>query len=339
MAFKYKPSYGAKEVNDMANRRGGAFAALTKDGVQLFRPKEGDHSVRFLPPTWPKANHYTMDIFIHRNVGPDNEVFLCLDKMLKQPCPICEARRSGNDEEAAALKIGVQVAAYVIDRQNEKEGPMIWTMPPDKVAKAIAAISINKRRGEIYYIDDPNDGFDVDFKRIGTKMENTQYLAFALAREATPLADDPKVQDKWLEFVQDHPLPDVLNYFEADYLDKLINGKATGDEQEERDPPPRSSRGAARADEEEDPPPRQRTSRDRDDPKPEDEDPPFDHETGEVERPVRARSRPAQREEPEEEDQPAPRPRPRPQAAKPAEEEEETPARERLRRLSERGKK
>ena len=69
--FEYRER-DPKEATARANRSGGGFDTVIKDRFEQFKAKEGDHLIRFLPPTWENAEHYGLDIHVHNNVGPDN---------------------------------------------------------------------------------------------------------------------------------------------------------------------------------------------------------------------------------------------------------------------------
>src|SRR5581483_2692708 len=115
---------------------------------------------------------------IHRNVGADNGTYLCLDKTLGEPCPICEAWR---DDDEESLKPSDRILCWVIDRKEEKAGPKLWNMPLGN-SKDIQACSQDRQSGEWFNIEHPDEGYDIYFDREGEKTR-TRYKQFELAKK------------------------------------------------------------------------------------------------------------------------------------------------------------
>jgi hypothetical protein len=192
--------------------------------------------------------------------------------MSGEPCPVCEARRQTTDEdESDQLKPSYRCLCWVIDRDNEKAGPMVWSMPIS-LFRDINARSVDKKSNAPILIDDPEEGYDIVFNRAGTD-KRTKYTAVEVMREASPLHDDEKLQKRWLDYVQEHPLPSILNFFDAAQIEKVLFGKARKEEESEEvesetrpsrrgrsereeevagEPAPRSSRRQAAAEETDD---------------------------------------------------------------------------------------
>jgi hypothetical protein len=273
--FKYVPRDTAS-VQKRATQSGGMYDTFFDSRFMKFVPDAGFNCIRVLPPGWESPEHFGYDYYLHSQIGPDNSQYLCLEKMADLAkekgleggrCPICEERRKlereGETEEANQLKAAHRVGVWIIDRNNERDGPkfydMSWSFDKD-----IAALQINKRTGEAIMIDDPDDGFDFEFQREGKGL-NTRYIGKQIARQSSPISDDQKQQDAWLEFIGDHPIPEVLNFYSYDYLVKVFMGGIA--KKEEDDPPPRRAR-----DEETRPAPRSRASQRVE----EEEEPPFE---------------------------------------------------------------
>lgn len=277
--FSYKPR-SEKAVKERAEQTGGKFDSPFKSGFDTYRPKVGDNLIRILPPTWEGDHeHYGLDIWVHGYVGPDNGTYLCLQKMKQKPCPICEAAKeckdAGENDEAKKLEPRRRVLVWILDRDGENPNDpvlysMSWTTDRD-----IAALCHNKRTGKILLIDHPDDGYDIQFKRKGTTATNTEYYAWQVDRDSSPICDASKDQEKIIEFIQDNPLTDILKYYPADYLEKVMNGAneqkdPDADESEDDDDKPRSRKDDDSDDEEEDKPRRRRD----DDDESEDDDKP-----------------------------------------------------------------
>ncbi len=232
--FKYKKR-DKKAVEKRAHQSGGLFDSILKSDFTSFNPKEGNYCLRILPPTWPDAEHYGLDVFVHYGVGSDNQSYVCLDKMLGETCPVCEERRKaeaeGDVDYAKMLTATKRVLVWVIDRANEDSGPLLWSMPWT-VDRDFSNLSIDKKTGEVFAIDDPEEGFDVDFTRQGKGLK-TKYIGSQIARRESPLNDDPEIMDEWLAFIQDNPLTDTIQYFDYDHIAAVAKGRPKEDEDDD----------------------------------------------------------------------------------------------------------
>jgi hypothetical protein len=153
-AFDYQPPT-FEEASKLTERRGSRFDNIIKqDGPRFFKAKGGDNFIRILPPTWEKARHYAYTISVHRNIGPDRTTYLCLKENETAPekdCPICQERydlgRRGNvgQKDVDLLRATTSQLIYLIDRSNEDQGPVIWTIS-NKSDLEILAQSLEKRQ-------------------------------------------------------------------------------------------------------------------------------------------------------------------------------------------------
>ena len=197
--------------------------SMFADSVNVFRPKEDDNLIRILPPTFEDADHYGFEIFVHYSIGPDKDSILCRNKMLGEACPVCEERSralSDNDKEYAdKLSPKKRVCVYLLDRDDEDTGLQLWSMPWTLDAD-VTTLAIDKRSGEVLDIDDPEDGYDIEFTKTGKGM-NTKYVGVAIARKSTELDNDQVLED-----AVETPLTETLIYLEYDEIDKLFNGGA-----------------------------------------------------------------------------------------------------------------
>jgi hypothetical protein len=245
MAFKYQRR-DAGAWDKRANQRGGDFVGIVKDDYQMYQVEKGDNFIRILPPTWENPEHYGIDVYIHYGVGPDNGSVLCLAKGMKQEkCPICEARaraeRAGDTELKDELTSRKSVLVWMINRKDEKKGPMVWRMPWT-LDRDITKICKDPRTGELYMIDDPENGYDVSFEKQGDQL-TTKYVGIQIARRPSSVDQD------FLDYVVECPLPETLMWLEYDDIQKLFEGGGTGEEKpkekepERREEPQRASNG------------------------------------------------------------------------------------------------
>lgn len=245
--YEYK-ARTADQTKARATQTGGAFDSFIKQDYKTYTPPTGDNLVRTLPPTWENPEHFGLDAHVHYGIGPDNSSYLCLEKMKGEPCPICEERaraeKSGDTEYAAKLKVSKRVLVWVIDRNQVKEGPMIWSMAWT-MDRDICKIAVDKSTGEVLQIDNPQEGYDLEFERKGTGLK-TEYIGIAIARRSTELGDD-----RWLDYVVAHPLPDALQYYDYAHLLRVFQGGSRESPKEGSDRGGRESSGRGRTEDRE----------------------------------------------------------------------------------------
>ena len=293
-----------EEVKARANMRGGGFDSFIKSEYKRYKVKDGKNMIRILPATWEKPKHYGYDIWLNYGIGADNQTYLSLSKMDHEDAdkdPLVEARREAqreNDEKTAkALQPRQRVLVWVIDRNEEDEGPMLWDIP-FSVDKDFINLCLDEDTKEVSYPDDPKDGHDIRFYKEGTGV-GTKYPASRMKlMETAPLHEDADVEGEWLDYVQENPIPDCLQYYTAEQISAAFDGSVRTADDDEDKPKKRS-----RDDDDEDEKPAKRKSRADDD---EDEKPkrrareePEDEDEAEEEKPKRSAR---VREEPEDED-------------------------------------
>lgn len=236
------------EMKKRSTQGANEYDKFLSDKIKMFKPNDGDNTIRILPPTWPKPKHYGLDIYVHYGVGPDRQAYLCLHKMKGEACPICEERQQalndGDEKYAKEIEAKRRVLVYLVDRDHEKEGLQAWAMPWT-VDRDLCTVSVDKKSGEVLPIDHPEEGYDVMFEKKGQK-DRTEYIGMQIARRDSDLGNGA-----WLDAAMDLPLPDALIYYEYDHIAKVFGGGGAHKERrDERD----DDRGG-----------RDRSGRDRDD--------------------------------------------------------------------------
>ncbi len=231
MAFKYVPPT-VEQITKRINSGGATgYDNFLKADFETFTPAKGDNWIRILPPTWENPEHWAIFIFAHYGLGPDRGSALCLEKMGKGPCPVCEYRKKMvgkiDDDELKELKWRAQSLAWILDRDNENEGPKLWAMSVGKCDEPITKLAIDRESGELVDFRHPYDGYDVYFTRTGEGLK-TQYSGFTLARRMS------SVKDKWLDFIADHPLPDTLLWRSYEEVQALFEGTTSRKNEDER---------------------------------------------------------------------------------------------------------
>ncbi len=224
-SFKYIPRT-KEQIDKRARQSGGLKDWFVPEEIKMFVPKEGGKGniIRILPPTWENAEHYGYDVYIHFGIGAENSAFLCPKKMKNKPCPICEELNRAQKEKMpeeyiASLEVTKRVLMYVIDRKNEEDGPLLWSAAWT-IDKDIAKRSRDKRTGEYRELDRVDSGHDVIIDREGTGLK-TKY-SIEIDREPTPLSDDDRLVEEWLDYITENPIPDILVYRDYDYIKEVF---------------------------------------------------------------------------------------------------------------------
>jgi hypothetical protein len=229
VAFKYA-ARKAESWEKRANQQGGDFIGFINPDYKTFTPVKGDNFIRILPPTWDDPEHYGFDIYAHYGVGPDRGSVLCLHKMKNLKCPLCEAairaQRSGDEELFKELSARKRVLVWMLDRKDEKKGPMIWSMPWS-LDRDFCKLSRDPKTGEIYPIDHPEEGYDISFDRQGDAL-TTKYVGVQIARRSSSVDQD------YLDFIQEEPLDKALTWMTYDEIRDLYEGGGDGGPREER---------------------------------------------------------------------------------------------------------
>lgn len=201
--------YRPRTAEDVARRKqetNSETPNVFMDQFKVYQSRKGENWIRILPATWEDAHHYGLDLWLHYNIGPDRNAVLCLNRMLKQPCPPCEQRllaeRAGDEDEAKDLRPRRRCCVWIVDRQAEQEGPQLYSMPAT-LDEEIQTISTDKTDGTYYLVDDPFEGYDVMFEKVGTGI-NTKYNGVQIARRASGV--DPA----YIEYIAEYPIPQCL---------------------------------------------------------------------------------------------------------------------------------
>ncbi len=230
--FKYKArSYD--EIKRRANETGANYDKYIVDGLPEFKPKEGANHIRILPSTWGDAEHYGFNIFLHYNIGPDKQAYLSLDKMHGEPDPIEEERRlaaaKGQNEYAKEIAPRKRVLMWIIDRNNQSDGPKIWSCPWT-LDRDITLLSFDEMNKTALLVDDPVEGRDINVKRIGTGI-STEYVPL-ISHSDSELHANPKVVKEWLQMITNNPLPECLKYYDYSYIEKIFHGVKVSDRED-----------------------------------------------------------------------------------------------------------
>ena len=279
MAKKKKTSkFKGKVTADITKQKNQAstygYLNLPK-GVNIFKEEPGRTKLDILPYKVSDENHpdrdekngiavpgelwYKRPFKVHRNIGVNNEMLICLTSIGK-PCPICKYRaervKAGADkEETNALKASHRnlYAVVPIGHKKLEEKPHIWD-----ISQFLFQETLNEEIGEnedYETFPDPEEGWTLKIRftenQIGTnKFSETSRIDFLEREEG--------YDEKTLKQVPD--LDELLNipsteemekkFFEleedeADEADEVEDADSE-EEEEEESPKPRKKKSVTK---------------------------------------------------------------------------------------------
>jgi len=224
--FQYR-ARTAEEMNKRAHQGAGNREGFILPSINTWSPKDGENKVRILPPTWDDAEHYGAEVYVHYSVGSDKGTYICLNKQAGESCPVCEVRQeldnAGDDEAARELLPRKRVAMYVIDRNEESKGPMIWASPWT-LDQEIAKQSIDDDGGALA-LDSPTEGYDVTFSREQQgKNVPPKYVGVKISRKPSPIFDSEEEIETVLDYVSENPIPKCFVLHDYEAVKKVFEG-------------------------------------------------------------------------------------------------------------------
>jgi len=221
-----------KEVYDKGS--GSDFKTIFKpnlgEAVKFFKPKAGAHSLDIIPyeagPFDPDVDvkegdlTYVETLWVHFNVGPQKDSYVCTAKSFNMPCAVCdyikEKQRSEADAETVkllkAIKAKQRALYYVVvydSPEEEKKGLQIWNAPHWKMQRILNELSKMPERqgvkvgGHISFTD-PDVGKTVCFKIVG-EQESTDYIGHRL------LDREYIIDDKFLIAANERPIDTLIH--------------------------------------------------------------------------------------------------------------------------------
>jgi hypothetical protein len=258
--FRYQKR-SREDLKERANMKGGNYDSYIKPRFKQWKPKDGKNIIRILPPTWKDARHYGMDIFVNFNVGPDNQSYLSLSKHGKGADPLEEARREaqreGDKDFAKKLNPSQRILYWIIDRNDEDEGPLLWAAP-FTFDKSLSNLCIDEETKDVMFIDDPQEGCDVRFYKEGQGLLTKYDPSKMKLLKSSTIHEDEGQENDWLDFIHENPLPDVLNFYDYDHIKMTFDGQIGSRDDDDDEKPAARKRPSNRDD---DAAPQRRTQR------------------------------------------------------------------------------
>jgi hypothetical protein len=183
-----------KRVKLGQERSQGKRNSILKSDIDInsWYPKDGSHIIDVIPyiagkhdPLVEKGDPtYTFECWVHTRIGPNSDkVFLCMQEMYGEPCPICKHRqqlRKEGAEEASWKKLFPKrrnlynIICY--DKDEEKKGVQVWDISYHYFEKQVLAIAKKPSRSggkeKLINFANPANGKSVSFTIEPAKSKN-----------------------------------------------------------------------------------------------------------------------------------------------------------------------
>jgi hypothetical protein len=242
-----KRSQESYDKKDETGRFGTYFKAKSElNDMEFWKCSEAEHQIDIIP--WLAGNNYpsksydikegdiaiVLDLWIHYNVGPNEDSVVCPARNYSNPCPICEhvnelRKEEDSDDDVIKEKLPKRRSVYQIvcydSNEEESKGVQIWEVSHYFMERHLTELSQKPKRGGFIPYADPDEGKQIYFKRKGQGQFNTEYMAHQF------LDRDYVIDDDILDMAI--PLDEaiiVLNY------EELKNKYWGGSEEEATDP-------------------------------------------------------------------------------------------------------
>jgi len=256
---KTEQSYKTKDENASTFRD--FFDKDKLEGVKLYRVPKGDVTVvldiipYFAGPRDPRNKEgdpvYTLDVQVHKNIGPMNDQIVCLAQYGK-PCPVCEevSKRNAASEDynlrIKPLKPSRRCLYNVIIRDNggeqEKKGMQVWEIAHFFMEKKLAGITKNPRTGGIIVFSDPDEGKSVSFSKRNPSKETVEYSSHQFLDRPGVITDDElngaHVLDNLIKILDYQTIHEMLYAVPAEEASEEETTQETQVAQTQQEPPP-----------------------------------------------------------------------------------------------------
>lgn len=320
----------------MEKESSGFTASFLKipQGASIYQLKVGKASLDIIPYTVGKGNpnadedmlYWERLFWVHRNVGPNQNTYICPAKTANKPCPICDDRarilRSDPDEQDMETMKNLAPKEWLItqfiDRNNEDKGIQLLPLSYHRFANTVQ---------EGAAAGDEDDHWENFWHPVGGKTLRVQWGEDSIGRQKFIRAltvlfkDREDLEDDVMD--QAFCLDDLLIIPDYKKLKAVYTAAAPAEEEEdEEDPKLKKKSSRPRTDVEEDEEPdedkpdegdeepeedepkvgkksyhKARTDTDEEDEEPEEDDEP-------PKKKKKSRPEPEDEEEPEEDDEP-----------------------------------
>ncbi len=137
---------------------------------------------------------YKLEVPVHKNIGPENKMILCLRLAFGKQCYCCERRDESEDEkEKEALKISWRSIYNVIDLDEEDKGVQIFEASQYLFEKELLEQAEVSNEEGIIIFSDLEEGMTVIFRaaeKVFKKSKYPEYKNFGFEERDEPYNED-----------------------------------------------------------------------------------------------------------------------------------------------------
>ncbi len=179
---KNKNSGGGKGIID-----------TSKHDAQWFKPKDKTRYAidivpylvtdEQLPITLENGyEDYLLDVWVHYNIGPNEDKVICLAKSFSKPCPICDERKQieqdgGSDKEIKELTPSRRVIYNIIDLDDEDKGVQLFDVSHFLFEKEVLE-EAETAEEEVIIFSDREEGRTIKFRAKQEKKGGFDFITF-----------------------------------------------------------------------------------------------------------------------------------------------------------------
>lgn len=273
---------------------GGRTSLKIPDGVKMLSIKKpGTYRLDIIPYVVgdrnPKAakgkKYWHRTYWVHRNIGPHNDSYVCPVKEANERCPICEYVAAklrdpdvseSEEKQLYAMRPKERQLFNVIDRDREDELVMVWDQSYHTFGKYVKGkLDRMDPDEDFHFFAHPERGYTL---KIGASEESAGKMKYI---DCADIEFKKRKPYDWSIVDQAHCLDDMVKLLDYDELKRIFlqapkdddddkpaakSGKSKPrDDDDNDDKPAAKSRKSSRDDDDDDLPPRRRTPRDDDD--------------------------------------------------------------------------
>jgi len=256
----------SEKTRESSGRFGSFFKSNLPEGAQFWTAGKGNHIIDIIPYVAgpndpdPATNEgdptYVLDLFVHGNVGVNDDAVVCPARTYKKPCPICEhqkqLRQEDDFDEDLVKSLNPKrrciynIVCYDTDKEEDK-GIQIWPVAHWFFERHLTSLARNSRTGELETFADPDDGKSIEFERQGTGMTNTQYIGHKFSDRPDPIPDEYLDQAFCLdELIELKSYDEIYKLYWQEDAPEADDHEEEEQEKEEEEKPKRSARRSSK---------------------------------------------------------------------------------------------
>lgn len=206
--------------------------------TKYFSPKDGPNTIRIIPPFGSREDFW-VDRKVCYKCGPKGWK-LVPKFQFDQACEVreylddLETRAGQGDDQAKkeleGAKPSNKAGIFVIDRANEKEGPLFWEATP-KCLREVLTYYADPEYGNL---DHAEEGFDLVLEKTPKNKSAKGMVEYAIRakRKQSPLGTPEQVKEWLKEDLFESQVKWFLEGHDDDFVHKVLTGAPIGKQED-----------------------------------------------------------------------------------------------------------